>query len=96
MFTSPLKRLRQKSWLDAIPDTIDVPAIGDQAARTVPVERATIDEIEFALVALNRQQTDLYRLIGAMGDVLKMARKQGARGIDTAISAAAHDLEGGK
>lgn len=96
MFTSPLKRLRQKSWLETIPDTIEVPAIGNQAARTVPIERATIDEIEFALVALNRQQTDLYRLIGAMGDVMKMARRQGARGIDTAISAAARDLEGGK
>jgi hypothetical protein len=44
MFTSPLKRLRQKSWLDAIPDTMDAPESG----------------------------------------------------IDTAISAAARDLEGGK
>lgn len=96
MFTSSLNRLRQKSWLEAIPDTIEVPAIGSQAARTIPIERATIDEIEFALVALNRQQTDLYRLIAAMGDVVKMARKQGAAGGDTAIPAALRDLEGGK
>jgi len=96
MFTSPLKRLRQSSWLGAIPDTVDVPAIGDQAARQVPIERATIDEIEFALVALDRRQSELYRLTRAMEDVLKLARKQGARGADTAISAAARDLEGGK
>jgi hypothetical protein len=96
MFSSPLKRLRQKSLLDAIPDTIDVPDIGSQTTRTVPIEHATIDEVEFALVALNCQRTNLYRVIGAMGDVLKMARRQGARGTDIAIGAAVRDLEGGK
>lgn len=96
MFSSPLKRLRHRSWLDAIPDTIDVPAIGSQPARTLPIEDATIDEIEFALVALNRKQTDLYRVIAALGDVVKMARRQGACGVDAAVPAAARDLEGGK
>ena len=33
---------------------------------------------------------------GALGDVLKMARRQGACGADNAISAAARDLESGK
>lgn len=94
--TSPLKRLRQTSWLEAIPDAINVPAISDRPSRAVPIERATVDEIEFALVALARQQTELYRLTNALGDVLKMARRQGACGADNAISAAARDLEGGK
>jgi len=94
--TSPLKRLRQSSWLGAIPDTINVPALSDKPTRAVPIERATVDDIEFALVALARQQSELYRLTSALGDVLKMARRQGACGGDTAISAAARDLEGGK
>ena len=94
--TSPLKRLRQSSWMEAIPDTINVPALSDRPIRAVPIERATVDDIEFALVALARQQSELYRLTSALGDVLKMARRQGARGADIAISAAARDLEGGK
>ena len=94
--TSPLKRLRQSSWMEAIPDTINVPALSDKPNRAVPIERATVDDIEFALVALARQQSELYRLTSALGDVLKMARRQGACGADIAISAAVRDLEGGK
>jgi hypothetical protein len=60
------------------------------------MERATVDEIEFALVALAKQQSAMYRLTNALGDVLKMARRQGAYGADIAISAAARDLDGGK
>ena len=97
MFTStPLKRLRQSSWLEAIPETITVPALCDKPSRAVSIERATVDEIEFALIALARQLSGLYRLTSALGDVLKMARRQGARGADTAISVAARDLDGGK
>jgi len=94
--TSPLKRLRQSNWLEAIPDTISVPALSDRPSRVVPIERATVDEIEFALVAHSRQQSELYRLTNALGDVLKMARRQGACGADNAILSAARDLEGGK
>lgn len=94
--TSPLKRLRQSSWMEAIPDTIDVPALSDRAGRSVPIERATVDEIEFAIVALAKQQSAMYRLTSALGDVLKMARRQGACGADSAISAAARDLDAGK
>lgn len=49
--TSPLKRLRQSSWMEAIPDTINVPALSERPNRAVPIERATVDDIEFALVA---------------------------------------------
>jgi hypothetical protein len=97
MFTSsPLKRLRQSRWLEAIPDTIDVPVLPSSPTRTVAIEHATVDDIEFALVAFARQQSDLYSLISALGDVLKMARRQGACGADTAVSAAVRDLESGK
>ena len=94
--SSPLQRLRQLSWMEAIPDTINVPALGDKPNRVAPIERATVDDIEFALVALARQQSELYRLTSALGDVLKMARRRGASGADIAIAAAARDLEAGK
>lgn len=92
--SSPLERLRESVRLEAIPETINVPALAARPTRDVPIEHATVDEIEFALVALARQQSDLYRLSGALSDLLKMARRQGACGTDTAISAAARDLEG--
>jgi len=97
MFTSsPRQRLRQSTWLEAIPEMVTVPALCDKPSRAVSIERATVDEIEFALIALARQQFDLYRLTSALGDVVKMARRQGACGADNAISVAARDLDGGK
>lgn len=53
--TTPLKRLRELRWLEMLPDNIDVPAVFDKPDQVVPIERATVDEIEFALVALARQ-----------------------------------------
>ncbi|MCB1339429.1 MAG: hypothetical protein KDK10_18895 [Maritimibacter sp.] len=94
--SSPLKRLRQRYSLETLPDAIDVPAIGEGTARTVPIEQANIDEIEFALIALGRQQSELYRLSNALSEVIRMARRQGARGRDVAIHAAVRDLEAGK
>lgn len=92
MFASPLKRLRQSSWLEAIPDTITVPAIAGRPGRTVSIERATLDDIALALVALSEQHAALCRLTGALREVLDLARKQGAVGADNAISAAARQL----
>lgn len=93
---SPLQRLRESRWLEVIPDTINVPASGDKPDRVAPIERATVDDIEFALVALAQQRSELYQLTSALGDVLKVARRQGARGADIAIAAAARDLAAGK
>ena len=53
--TSPLKRLRQSSWMEAIPDTINVPALSDRPNRAVPIERATVDDIEFALIQMKSE-----------------------------------------
>lgn len=93
---SPLKRLRQLRWLAGLPDTINVPALPDRPNRAVPIEHATVDDIEFTLVALTRRQSEIYRLTNALEEMLKMARYQGARGVDTAIVAAARDLEDGR
>jgi len=96
MFNSPLKQLRQSTWLSAIPDQVAVPAIGSRSARSIPIERATIDDIAFALIPLNKKRSDLAQAIMALEDVSAMARKQGATGSDIAISAAGRELEARK
>ncbi len=93
MFTSPLKQLRQSTWLSAIPDQIEVPTVGSRSARSVSIERASIDDIAFALIPLNKKRSDLTQVIMALEDTMAMARKQGAAGTDIAISAAARELE---
>lgn len=94
MFTSALKRLRQASLLGALPDNLTVPRLGDQRGKIVPIELATVDDLAFTLTGLQQEQVSLRNLTYALEEVLRMARRQGACGSDTAISAAACDLEG--
>ena len=96
MFISPLKQLRQSTWLSSIPDQIAVPSTGSRPARSIPIERATIDDIAFALIPLNRERSEISQAIMALEDVIAMARKQGAAGTDIAISAAGRELEARK
>ena len=92
MFTSPLNRLRQSSWLAGIPDTLTVPEIGDRPGRSLSIERATVDDVAFALVALGEQHAALCRLSTALKEVHDLARKQGALGEDNAVTAAARQI----
>ncbi len=89
MFTSPLNRLRQSTWLEAIPDTITVPGIGGRSGRSISIERATLDEVALALVALGEQHSVLCRLTNTLKAMHDLARRQGALGADNAVSAAA-------
>jgi hypothetical protein len=96
MFTLPLKKLRQSNWLSALPDTIAVPAMGDRLARNLPVERATLDQIAFALLPLEQQRREIGQKIMALEEIITLARKQGALGADIAVTAAAKELEARK
>ena len=93
MFTPPLKRLRKSLWLTETPDIIHVPAIGDEPACYVPTADATLDEVAFAEVAISRHVTVLSRTASALSEIVKLARKQGARGYDNAVEAALRELE---
>jgi hypothetical protein len=92
LFTSPLNRLRQSTWLEAIPDTLSVPEIGGRPGRSLSIERATVDDVALALVAINEQHSALCRLSTGLKEVHDLARKQGALGEDNAITAAARQL----
>ncbi|MCC5991727.1 MAG: hypothetical protein JJT99_04305 [Rhodobacteraceae bacterium] len=94
--TSPLKKLRQSSWLKEIPDCIDTPAIGGRLARSVPIESATLDQIAFALLPLEQHRRDIGKRIMALQEVISMARRQGALGAEIAIIAASKDMEAHK
>lgn len=93
MVTSPLKKLRQSTWLSALPDTIDVPAIGGRLARNLPLERATLDHIAFALLPLEQERRVIGQKIMALEEIITMARKQGALGADIALTAVTRELE---
>jgi hypothetical protein len=93
MFTSPLKKLRQSTWLSALPDTIAVPAIGGRLARNLSIERATLDQIAFALLPLEQERREIGRTLMALDEIIAMARKQGALGADLALTAATQELE---
>lgn len=62
MFDTPLKRLRKKSWLNDIPDSIDIPAIGGRPATTKPIEEASLDDLAFAIRALSKQSLSLIHI----------------------------------
>lgn len=96
MFKSPLAKLRQSHWSASFPDTIAVPALADRPARIRPLDRASVDDIAFALVALEEERRSLGQTILALEDVLRMARRQGAKGCDNAVAAAVRDLEARK
>ena len=92
MFTSPLNRLRQSTWLAAIPDTLTVPEIGGRPGRSLSIERATVDDVALALVALNEESSAIHRVCTALKEVHDLARKQGALGDDNAVTAAARQI----
>lgn len=96
MFTSHLEKLRQSTRLSALPDTISVPTIGGRPARNQPIERATLDQIAFALLPLEQERRETGQMIMALEEVITMARKQGALGVDIALTAATHELEARK
>ncbi len=92
MFKSPLKQLRQSIWLSEVPDNISVPAIGSAPASVIPIEKATLDEVAFAELAISREASALIGVSSSLSQIVKLARKQGARGIDNAVDAAVREL----
>lgn len=92
MFNPPLKQLRQSLWLREVPDNISVPAIGAEPASVIPIEKATLDEVAFAELAISHEVSALSRLSCSLAEIVKLARKQGARGVDNAVAAAVREL----
>lgn len=84
-----LTALRDRSYsLAGLPDTILVPALPGRRDEAVkPVETVTLDDIAFALLALQEKSSAIYRDAEALRTVYDLARKNGAMGADVALDA---------
>jgi hypothetical protein len=87
--TNKIAVLREQVFgLDTLPETVRVPALGANSDETVkPIGSASVDDLAFALIALNIQSMALYREIDAVRTVHDECRKAGALGADIAINA---------
>lgn len=84
-----LTTLRDRSYsLAGFPDTVLVPALPGRRDEAVkPVETVTLDDIAFALLALQEKSSAIHREAEALRTVYDLARKNGALGADVALEA---------
>ena len=86
---SRLTRVRkQHSALQALPDTIHIPAVGrrDEIAAK-PVVDATLDDLAFAVRGVEVEFNELGDRLYAIRKLYSLARQSGALGADRAIDA---------
>lgn len=92
--TSYLQALRKRRYaLESSPDHIRIPAIaarGEVAAK--PIEEATLDDLAFAMGALEAEFNALGDRMHAIRKLYTLARKAGALGADIAINAVSSDM----
>ncbi|CUW37096.1 conserved protein of unknown function [Magnetospirillum sp. XM-1] len=95
MSTQLLERLRKKMSFDAIPDTIEVPPIGDETASVVKaIEDASVDDVALAIQALDKVSANLIHQVSALRRLHDYARCAGAMGVSNAVDAAVRAVEG--
>lgn len=91
MTDSPLQRLRKSFSLADLPDTIATGCAGGDDAK--PIELATVDDIAFAIQALNVKASAVCDPLYALRSLYDRARRAGAVGTAHAVDAAALDLD---
>lgn len=94
MSDTNLKRLRKKTWLTDLPDSIEIPPLGERtAAITMPIDEASVDDVSFAIQALKKQSSALHFQIESLRYLHDLARGVGAVGTARVVDAAASTLE---
>lgn len=93
---SKIEKLRKNGYsFGSLPDTVRIPAIGKISQEIVkPTEEATLDDLAFAVLALQEQSSALYRLTDSLRTLYDEARKNGAVGADIAVDLI-HEEKGG-
>ena len=91
MFANNLQRLRKNYALADLPDTIITGAAGSK-----PIDEATVDDVAFAVQALNDEMDAVYRRSSALRSLHDKARRAGALGSALAVEAAVQTLEGAR
>jgi len=84
---SKIEQLRKDDYyFKNLPDTIRIPAIGANQEEVVkPTEAATLDDLAFAVLALQEKSSVLYSLTESVRNLYDQARKSGALGAQVAI-----------
>jgi hypothetical protein len=94
-----LLRKQPGMYLQDLPETIRIPALGDNRADEVvrPLEDATFDDLAFAIQGMEAESRIHHRRLQSLRDLYDLARKRGALGVAT-VATAFTDLsvEGGK
>lgn len=81
-----ITRLRAASYaLEDLPETIDFPQ--HPGGELLPVVEATVDDIAFAIVAAEQENSAAYRRVAALQRLYKLAREAGCIGADRAAVA---------
>ncbi len=74
--------------LEDLPETISLPQrTGDKPREPLPVVEATVDEIAFAIVEAERENSAAYRRTDALKRFYKLAREAACIGADRAAAA---------
>jgi hypothetical protein len=89
--TSKLSIVRKSHYgLASLPDTIRIPAVADRPETPAkPIEAATLDDLAFALRALDAEFSAVSDQLHALRKFYTLARDAGALGSDCAIDAVA-------
>jgi len=84
---SKIERLRKDDYyFRSLPETIRIPAIGAILEEVVkPTDTATLDDLAFAVLALQEKSSALYSLTESVRNLYDQARKNGALGSQVAI-----------
>ncbi|GER08844.1 hypothetical protein GCM10007972_24490 [Iodidimonas muriae] len=88
--STAVSELRKRQYaLEALPDTVTVPAQAPRRPETVakPIEDATLDDIAFALRGIEAEFNAVGDRLHALRKLYQLARDAGALGTDRAVAA---------
>ena len=84
-----ITRLRKMHYvLEDLPETLTFPQHpGRESGASMPVAEATVDDIAFAIVAVEQESSAAYRRGAALQRLYKLAREAGCIGTERAVAA---------
>ena len=84
-----LDQLRQSFGMAALPDSITTGRSGEFGnTSTKPIGQATVDDIAFAIQALNSESSEVFRRLDALRQLHDRSRRAGGLGAELAVEAA--------
>ncbi len=94
--SATLTAVRKRHYaLDALPDTIAIPALGARRDAVVkPIDDATLDDLAFAVRGIEAEFNAVGDRLHALRKLYGLARQAGALGADRAVDAISSDTGG--